>query len=339
MTLPDEPRFCTYCAAPLAAGAPFCAHCGRQVPLHLAHTAGESEPAPETCRFCGAPADPVDRFCPVCGHEAWRAPGAAGAEAGATLAARRGWLGRIVVIAVVIALVSGASLGVLAPGLFGATSSPSPSESPGIAVVITPPPILTPEPTTPEPTPSEPPATPPETFPPIASPTFDVASPSFALPSESPAFASPSFALPSGSPLLESPSPALPRTVVVGITKTDPPAKGNFQVTLQQIVVLPDDTMQFYFHVKNVSRQNDCVKLNSDGIDDFLVDFSTARYAPAGWATASGPLPLDKCGPVLRPGQEWDYYDVFPALNDPSQPFDLTIYHGDLVFSGLSVAP
>jgi hypothetical protein len=337
MTTPDEPRFCTYCAAPLAAGAPFCAQCGRAVPVHSAHGAGVSAFAPETCRFCGAPADPADRFCPVCGHEAWRAPGTPSAQAPGTLAARRGWLGRIVVIAIVIALISGASLGVLAPGLFGASPSPSPFESPGVAVVITPPPSLTVA--TPEPTLPEVPTTPPETFPPIASPTPETASPSFEFPSESPAFASPSFAFPSESPFLASPSPALPRTVVVGITKTDPPSKGNFQVTLQQIVVLPDDTMQFYFHVKNVRRQNDCVKLNSDGVDDFLVDFATARYAPSGWATASRPLPLDKCGPVLRPGQEWDYYDIFPALNDPTQPFDLTIYHGDLVFSGLSIAP
>ena len=97
--------------------------------------------------------------------------------------------------------------------------------------------------------------------------------------------------------------------------------------------------MQFFFRAKNVRQKNDCVALNSDGIDDFLVDSSGTRYAPTGWATAAGPLPFDQCGPTLHPGDSWDYFDVFPTLADPSRTFDLTIYHGDLMFGGLSVAP
>jgi hypothetical protein len=97
--------------------------------------------------------------------------------------------------------------------------------------------------------------------------------------------------------------------------------------------------MRFYFHAKNVRHADDCVKLSSDGIDDFLVDSVGAQYVPTGWATASGPLPFDQCGPTLHPDEEWEYYDIFPALDNPSLTFDLTIYHGDLVFNGLSIAP
>ncbi len=97
--------------------------------------------------------------------------------------------------------------------------------------------------------------------------------------------------------------------------------------------------MRFYFHVKNVRHHDDCVKLNSDGVDDYIVDSAETHYDPTGWATAAGPLPFDQCGPTLHPGDEWDYFDSFPAFDDPSLAFDLTIYHGDLIFGGLSVAP
>jgi hypothetical protein len=140
--------------------------------------------------------------------------------------------------------------------------------------------------------------------------------------------------------LPESPAPtSVVRSIAVGETKTDPPRKGNFQATLQRIDVLGDGSMRLYFHVKNVRHVDDCVKLSSDGVDDFLVDSADTRYVPTGWATADGPLPFDRCGPTIQPGDEWDYFDVFPALDDPRLTFDLTIYHGDLIFSGLSVAP
>jgi hypothetical protein len=155
-----------------------------------------------------------------------------------------------------------------------------------------------------------------------------------------PCFQSPPPALESPSPAPESPAPtSVVRSIAVGETKTDPLSKGNFRVTLQRIDVLGDGSMRFYFHVRNVRHVDDCVKLNSDGVDDFLVDSADTRYVPTGWATADGPLPFDRCGPTIQPGDEWDYFDVFPALDDPSLTFELTIYHGDLMFSGLSIAP
>src|SRR6478672_5769749 len=111
MTIRDEPRFCTYCAAPLKPGAPFCAECGRPVPTHP-DRAGASTPAQAPCRFCGAPTEPGDRYCRVCGH-ATPAPipevSTADEPSGSNVLLRR-----IVVIAIVIALLSGGGLGLLA---------------------------------------------------------------------------------------------------------------------------------------------------------------------------------------------------------------------------------
>jgi hypothetical protein len=336
MMTPDQPHFCTYCAAPLKAGAPFCAECGRAVPAHVDHSVPLT-PAAQPCRFCGAPTEPEDRFCPVCGHDQSRWVGAAAGAAEESSGSGEDLLRRIVVIAVIVALVSGGGLGLLANNLFGSPSAPLSSASPGILVVISPPPTLAIA--TQEPVPSASPATPSEAPSPIASES-PFASPSAGLASESPGLGSPSVAPESASPSFESPSPSLgARTIVVGQTRTDPPAKGNFRVTLKQIDVLADGTMQFSFHVKNVRHQNDCVKLSSDGLDDFLVDSAGTRYVPTGWATVAGPLPFDQCGPILHPGDVWDYFDIFPGLDDPSRTFDLTIYHGDLAFTGLSVTP
>jgi len=334
MTTRDEPRFCTYCAAPLNPGAPFCAECGRAVPA-LLDRGGPSTPAPQPCRFCGAPTQPEDRFCPVCGHEALRLVASADVAAEESSGRSGGLLKRIVVIAVVIALLSGGGLGLLTRGLFGGSNTPLPSASasPGTVVIITLPPTLE---ATLEPVPTAPPATQQDTPPPIAESPAPSAEPT----GESPPPETPSLAPETASPSPETPAPSpVARSIVVNETKTDPPSKGNFQVTLQRIDVLADGTMQFYFHVKNVRHRDDCVKLSSDGADDFVVDSADTRYVPSGWSTAAGPLPFDQCGPTLQPGDEWDYFDIFPALDDPSLTFDVTIYHGDLVFSGLSIAP
>jgi len=368
MTIHDEPRFCTYCAAPLKPGAPFCAECGRAVPIHV-DRAASSAPAQPPCRFCGAATQPEDRFCPVCGHAT--PPPAAVVAGQAEVPAERdgGLLRRIVVIAVVVALLSGGGLGLLVRGLFGGAGTPLPSASPspGILVEITLAPTLgptlVPSPSqtsaaqleTPlasevgplSPTPVASPSGPVScaTASPSAEPTAESPEPTAEGPSPSPespapCLESPSPAFESPSPLPESPAPtSVVRSIAVGETKTDPPRKGNFQVTLQRIDVLGDGSMRLYFHVKNVRHVDDCVKLSSDGVDDFLVDSADTRYVPTGWATADGPLPFDRCGPTIQPGDEWDYFDVFPALDDPRLTFDLTIYHGDLIFSGLSVAP
>jgi hypothetical protein len=355
MTMQDQPRFCTYCAAPLKAGAPFCVECGRAVPAFVDHS-GAATPVSQRCRFCGAPAEPEDRFCPVCGHAAWRAGAAPEGEAEPT-SGPGSLFRRIVVIAVIVALLAGGSLGLLAPNLFGG-SNPPPSGSPGIGVITTP--AATFELPTLEPLPSAPPATEPETPPPsetlatsspdaaasaptpdvFASPSGEPASPSFGFATESPGLQTPSFGAESASPTIESPAP-LPtgRTIIVDQTKTVPPAKGSFRVTFQRIDVLADGTMQFFFHAKNVRNRDDCVRLNSDGVDDFVVDSANSRYVPTGWGTAAGPLPFDQCGPIMHPGDAWDYFDTFPGLDDVTRTFDLTIYHGDLIFSGLSIAP
>src|SRR5712691_5532794 len=105
MTIRDEPRFCTYCAAPLRPGAAFCAECGHPVPIQSERTDASAR-AGSTCRFCGATIQPEDHFCPVCGHTT---PSLAGemVPAPEPTEPSGGLVRRIVVVAIVVALLSG----------------------------------------------------------------------------------------------------------------------------------------------------------------------------------------------------------------------------------------